>query len=143
MTGEGMRSGGCLCGAVRFLARPARPEMDVCHCGFCRRWSGGTFMAVPCEGDFELTQSATLGIYRSSAYGERLFCKTCGSSLAWRMQDGSMHAVSFQAFDDQEGFHFAEEIFVDEKPTHYAFANDTRKLTGADVMAQFANEQGA
>ncbi len=141
--GEGARAGGCLCGGVRFLASPAKPEMDVCHCGICRRWSGGAFMAVGCAGEFELTASATLGIYRSSAYGERLFCKSCGSSLVWRMQDGSMHAVSLQAFDDQDGFTFAEEIFFDEKPQTYDFANATRKLTGADVMAQFANEQGA
>ena len=27
------------------------------------------------------------------------------------------------------------QIFVDEKPHHYAFAGDTVKLTGAEVMA--------
>jgi hypothetical protein len=29
------------------------------------------------------------------------------------------------------------EIFVDEKPGYYTFANETRKLTGQEVMAAF------
>ena len=33
-------TGGCICGAVRFEAKPESDEMGVCHCGFCRRWSG-------------------------------------------------------------------------------------------------------
>jgi len=142
--GEGpIRTGGCLCGAVRFEAVPSKLEMDVCHCSMCRRWSGGAFMAVPCGNSLSFTLSGGLAVFRSSDYGERLFCKACGSSIAWRMQDGSAAAVSMQAFDDAEGFVFAEEIFVDDKPDTYAFANHTRKLTGAEVMAQFANEQGA
>jgi hypothetical protein len=140
---EPMRTGGCLCGSVRFEASPLRLDMDACHCSMCRRWSGGVFMAVPCGDGVAFQSAATLGIYRSSEYGERLFCRECGSSLIWRLQDGSSAAVALQAFDDLSGFVFVEEIFVDEKPDHYAFANETRKRTGAEVMAQFANEQGA
>ncbi len=142
--GEGAaRAGGCLCGAVRFDAVPVRPEMDVCHCGKCRRWSGGVFMAVPCGASLRIHDEEALGVFRSSDYGERLFCRICGSSIAWRLQDETMSAVSLQAFDDQRGLAFVEEIFIDDKPPQYSFANDTRKLTGAQVMAQFANEQGA
>lgn len=143
MAGGEVRSGGCLCGAVRLSASPTKLEMDVCHCSMCRRWSGGVFMAVPCGDTLRFDKDDELAIFRSSDYGERLFCRSCGSSLAWRMQDGSNAAVSMQAFDDIEGFVFAEEIFVDEKPDHYTFANETRKLTRADVMAQFAQMQGA
>jgi len=144
MTGEGAaRTGGCLCGAVRFDAVPEKPEIDACHCSRCRRWSGGVFLSVPCGTSLDLRGGDALGVHRMSDYGERLFCRTCGSSIAWRMQDGSMSAVAFQAFDDQSGLVFAEEIFIDDKPPHYSFANETRKLTGAQVMAQFANEQGA
>lgn len=34
-------------------------------------------------------------------------------------------------------FTFQEQIFVDEKPADYDFANDTPKLTGAEVFAKF------
>lgn len=138
---EARRTGGCLCGAVRLSAVPAKLEMDVCHCSRCRRWSGGVFMAIPCEPGIEF--EGPVGSFQSSDYGERLFCTACGSTLAWRMLDGSMIAVSMHAFDDTSGFVFAEEIFIDDKPPHYSFANDTRKLTGAEVMAQFAANQGA
>lgn len=143
MGGDGPRTGGCLCGSVRLSAVPEKLEMDVCHCSMCRRWSGGVFMAVPCGTRVDFDEAATLGVYRSSDYGERLFCKVCGSTLGWRMADGSSTMVSMQAFDDTRGFVFADEIFIDQKPPHYSFANETRMVTGAEIMAQFANEQGA
>ncbi|MBE7186270.1 MAG: GFA family protein [Methylobacterium mesophilicum] len=132
-------SGGCLCGAVRFTAIPKNDEMGVCHCGMCRRWTGGVFMAVDCEV-LDIEDGAKLGVYRSSDYGERVFCAVCGSSLFWRMQDGSHSVVALQAFDDPSRFRFTSEIFVDEKPATYAFANETKKMTGSEFVAAMTGE---
>lgn len=134
-------SGGCLCGAVRFTAVPDSMEMGVCHCSMCRRWSGGTFMAVGCGTSVELEDEGAIGVYKSSSYGERVFCTTCGSTLFWRMQDGSHGSVSAQAFDDPSAFAFTVEIFVDEQPGNYAFANQTRKMTGAEVFELYVPKQ--
>lgn len=134
-------TGGCLCGAVRFTAKPEQADMGVCHCRMCRRWTGGTYMAVACGAGVEIEDGAPLGVYKSSDYGERVFCKVCGSSLMWRLQDGSHSSVSAQAFDDPSVFAFVSEIFVDEQPANYAFANDTRKMTGAEVFALYAPNQ--
>ncbi|BDA84444.1 aldehyde-activating protein [Aureimonas sp. SA4125] len=140
MSGAGSSlSGGCLCGSVRFTATVAAHEFAACHCSICRRWSGGVFLAVDCAS-LTIENDEGLGIYRSSDYGERGFCKTCGSNLIWRMQDGSAAVVSFQALDEPSGFTFASEIFVDEKPDVYAFANPTKKMTGAEFIAAFAGE---
>ena len=134
-------SGGCLCGAVRFAAVPEKLEMDVCHCGMCRKWSGGTFMAVPCTG-VTVDDDASLSVYPSSDWGERVFCRTCGSSLFWRLRGGEGHvAVSLQSFDDVAPFAFTEEIFIDEKPALYAFAGERPRKTGAQVVAEFAAKQ--
>jgi hypothetical protein len=134
-------SGGCLCGAVRFAAVPQKREMDVCHCGMCRRWSGGVFMAVPC-GEVAVDDESQLGSYVSSDWGMRQFCRNCGSSLFWRLREGGDHvAVAFQSFDDVSSFQFLEEIFIDEKPALYAFAGERPRLTGADVMARFQAQQ--
>jgi hypothetical protein len=131
-------SRGCLCGAVRFSALPEKLEMDVCHCGMCRKWSGGVFMAVPC-GEVKVADEAALGVYPSSDWAERVFCQTCGSSLFWRLRDGGGHvAVSMQSFDDLSPFTFTEEIFIDEKPALYAFAGERPRKTGAQVVAEFA-----
>ena len=131
-------SGHCLCGAIRFHATPKNLEMGACHCAMCRRWSGGVFMAVDCSGALKIEDESALGVYKSSQWGERCFCKTCGSSLFWRMQDGSHISVAVQAFDDAARFAFTSEIFIDEKPATYAFANSTKTMTGAEVFAAFA-----
>lgn len=135
-------SGGCLCGAVRYTAVPEKPEMDVCHCRMCRRWSGGVLMSVPCN-DLVIEDERALGRYASSEWAERLFCKECGTSLFWRFQnDESGHvAVAFQSFDDLAPVSFAEEIFIDEKPALYEFAGARRRKTGAEIIAAFEAQQ--
>ena len=144
MSEGGKLTGGCLCGAVRFAATPAKPEMDVCHCSMCQRWTGGVFMSTSCGTSLEIVEGeGELGLYPSSEWAERGFCRKCGSSLFWRgIEDGHV-AVSMQAFDDPTRFSFAEEIFIDEKPATYSFANQTRKMTGAEVIAAYAAKQEA
>ncbi len=134
--------GQCLCGAVAFEATPAKVEMDACHCSMCRRWSAGPAMTVSCS-KLTIRDETALGVYASSEWAERCFCKSCGSVLFWRMRDGSLTAVSAHTFDDPSQFPFEVEIFVDEKPSNYAFANPTRKMTGAEVVAAFESQGGA
>lgn len=135
MSATAKLSGRCLCGAVRFSGTPKEPHMDACHCGFCRRWSAGPFLSVNVP---DLAVEGEVRTYASSEHAERQFCGTCGSTLFWRMKDGSMIAVSAQAFDDPSGLPLAIEIFVDEKPSTYEFADATTKMTGAEVIAAFA-----
>ncbi|MBO0344556.1 GFA family protein [Roseibium limicola] len=134
-------SGSCMCGAIRFKATPNTDEMGLCHCEMCRKWSGGVYMAVACGTSVQVEDETSLGVYKSSDYGERVFCKTCGSTLMWRLQDGSHSSVSAQAFDDPAQFRLTSEIFVDEQPANYSFANDTQKMTGAEVFALYAPKQ--
>lgn len=98
-------------------------------------------MVVDCGDTVEFEEGATPAVFGSSDYGERVFCADCGSSLMWRMRDGSHVSVSAQAFDTPELFTLAKEIFVDEQPAGYAFANSTRKMTGAEVFALHAPNQ--
>lgn len=141
MTAAEKLSGGCLCGSVRFTAVAAKPEMDVCHCNMCRRWSGGVLMTVPCT-DVEVADETHLGVYPSSEWGERVFCRNCGTSLFWRQRSGEGHiAVAFPSLDNPVGLAFAEEIFIDEKPELYAFAGERRRKTGEQVVAEFLAAQ--
>ncbi len=79
-----------------------------------------------------------VSVYPSSDWGERCFCRKCGSALFWRMPDGPHYAISAGALDDASEFAFGTQIFIDEKPAFYDFANDTPKLTGAEVAAMFS-----
>lgn len=134
-------SGGCLCGAVRFTAKPKNHEFGVCHCGMCRRWAGGPFFAMECN-DVRVADEASLGSYRSSEWAERCFCKRCGSVLFYRLVGKDFYAVSAEAFDDRSGFALVSQIFIDEKPAYYDFANKTHNMTGAEVFAAFAPQAG-
>ena len=46
--------------------------------------------------------------------------------------------MSAEAFDDRGGYAFKSQIFIDEKPGYYEFANQTHNMTGAEVFAAFA-----
>ena len=137
MTGQ-KATGGCLCGAVRFTAMPRNKDFGICHCSMCRRWAAGPFFARECGGTVEVEDASNLGIYRSSEWAERCFCKVCGTTLFYRLVGKDFYAVAAEAFDDRAGLAMTGQIFVDEKPSYYDFANKTQMLTGAQVFAAFA-----
>ena len=130
-------SGSCLCGALRFSADIAAREMAVCHCSMCRKWSGGLFFAVQPEA-ISFEDESQLGVYSSSDWGERCFCKTCGTTLMWRGKDGSHLALAAQSLDRAGEFPLKTQIFIDEKPATYDFVQETHNLTGEEVFAMFA-----
>src|SRR5262245_6429528 len=131
-------SGGCLCGAVRFTATPVSQEIGVCHCSMCRKWSAGPFFAIDCGTTVKFEDTASLGVFRSSEWAERCFCKNCGSTLFYRLVGKDLYFGSSEAFDDHSGMSFTSQVFIDEKPAYYDFANKTAEMTGAEVFAAFA-----
>jgi hypothetical protein len=78
--------GGCLCGAVRFRLTATPSDAGYCHCRMCQRFSGAPVMAFATVhfGDFVVTRGEPHR-RRSSAFGERWFCRDCGSPLAMRV----------------------------------------------------------
>ncbi len=134
-------TGGCLCGAVRFEADDVPHEMGVCHCGQCRRWASGPYFAVRGDG-VRFEGEENLGRYRSSGWAERGFCRTCGSSLFYHMLEEPFYMLAAGAFDDQSGFRLARQVFIDEKPAFYAFAQETQDSAGDDFFVGRAGRVG-
>jgi len=130
-------SGRCLCGAVSFTAEIAGRGIDVCHCSMCRRWTGGPLLGLAHDGAVRFQGAEHIGVYASSDWGERGFCRVCGSSLYWRVRGTDEYSFCARALDDPSALALTTEIFIDEKPGYYAFANETRKLTGEEAMASF------
>ncbi len=129
-------SGRCLCGAVTLTGQTPRNEVGVCHCGMCQRWAAGPFLALECEpGTLKISGEEHLGVYQSSEWGERCFCKRCGSPLLWRSTDGSHIAVSAGTLGDTSALTLTSQIFVDEKPSYYSFENKTAMMTGPEFIA--------
>lgn len=132
-----MISGRCLCGAVSITAEAENHNVTVCHCGMCNRWSGGISMFLDVIGVPKFEGAVNIGLYKSSEWGERGFCKVCGSSLFWKLTDKNRYTLSTGCLDDQSRLHFATQIYIEDKPAYYDFANDTIKQTGEEAIAAF------
>jgi hypothetical protein len=81
-------AGGCLCGAVRFVAVGVPINSGVCHCRTCRKASSAPalpFLGFPAAG-FRITLGQ-LTEYRSSPGVVRSFCGQCGSPITYRQLD--------------------------------------------------------
>ncbi|WP_434279381.1 GFA family protein [Acinetobacter sp. CE-15] len=132
--------GQCVCGATTFTVELKNHDVHACHCSICRRQTSGVIMTIDVEqGSLQFTQDEHLSIYNSSAWGERGFCNCCGTNLFWRTKDQGYCNINAFALDQQpQDIKFDMEIFIDNKPEFYAFNNETKKLTEADVIALFA-----
>jgi hypothetical protein len=74
--GAGVRTGGCLCRAVRYSVRGDPVDVRRCHCADCRKESGSAFTVYahwPVDA-FEMSGEI-------SSYDGRGFCTRCGSRL--------------------------------------------------------------
>lgn len=129
--------GRCLCGAVRVTTRD-NPAMTACHCGMCRRWTGGPMMTVHCGPDVQFEGADRITVFRSSDWAERAFCSVCGTHLYYRLIPANDHVLSVGLFQEGPEFRFVEQIFIDSKPASYDFANVTSRLTEAEVLAKYA-----
>jgi hypothetical protein len=115
-----MMRGSCLCGAVGFEIRGPAVHTGHCHCSMCRKWSGSAFLSYLGARlqDVAWTRGeGVLGRYRSSPGFERLFCTSCGSSLAaWPTDPGAeLTWLMMGTLDDAAGARPDKHIFVESK----------------------------
>jgi hypothetical protein len=95
-------TGGCQCGAIRYELSEA-PQSEFCHCGMCRRASGGAFAAlatVP-KAAFRWTKG-TPRTFDSSTAAQRGFCGDCGTPLTFAPHASKSMDVSIGSLDDPE-----------------------------------------
>jgi hypothetical protein len=113
-----MRTGGCLCGAVRYES-DGEPSFSLqCHCRDCQRSSGTAYIAamrVP-AADFRITQgNPKRYIGKSDAGNEisRLFCGDCGSPLYVQVPTRpDIVGIRVGTLDDPSVFRPDADIFV-------------------------------
>ncbi len=130
--------GSCLCGAVRVTAKNVSKNVGACHCSTCRKWTGGPLLAVDCGTDVSFEGEENVSVFDSSKWAERGFCNKCGSHLFYRLKESQQHIMSVGLFEDDRMFVLDHQVFIDEKPTFYQFANKTKDMTGAEVFAKYA-----
>ena len=133
--------GACLCGAVDLTVTVNSHDVDACHCHMCQKWGGGHLLAVECDEQVSIGGEENVGVYASSDWAERGFCRQCGTHLFYRLKEGGHYAVPAGLINNGEPWVLNQQIFIDEKPAFYAFANSTRNMTGAEVFEAFANSK--
>lgn len=129
-------TGSCLCGGITLTVQAVNPHVDTCHCNMCRKWGGGPLFAIECDSEVSFTGEENISIFDSSGWAERGFCRHCGTHLFYRLKENRRYAIPAGLFDSEDQLVFRQQIFIDEKPAFYAFSNDTRNLTGEEVLAQ-------
>ena len=120
----------CFCGSVRFEASLTSYNMSVCHCSMCRKLTGSTgFASLEFKDDITYISRENLGTYDSSSNATRGFCKKCGTSLFDHYKPMNAYFVPPAIIENlsDEKIKFVEEIYYDNKPCYYTFANDTKK----------------
>jgi hypothetical protein len=118
-----LKTGSCLCGAVRYeVTGPLRPVI-VCHCTQCRKQTG-SFMHATAAGnaDLSIVENRGLKWYRTSATASRGFCAECGSVLFWKA-DGAEHTTfTAGSLDGETGLAIDGHIFCDDAGDYYEIA---------------------
>lgn len=98
-----VRSGGCLCGSVRFEATGEPDNPHSCSCDICQRHSGASSLAWVEFANDAVVWTGARGapmVFRSSDYSSRAFCAVCGSTLG-AIDDAPTVALVSGSFDDR------------------------------------------
>ena len=130
-------SGQCLCGKVEITVSQINNQVGACHCGMCRRWGGGPFFAIECSDAVKVKGEEHITVYPSSDWAERGFCKYCGTHLFYRLRQNDFHVIPAGLLNIDADLVFDHQVFIDEKPAFYDFANKTQNMTGEEVFARF------
>jgi hypothetical protein len=139
MSDVSMAKGSCLCGAVSLSSSSLEHHVAACHCNMCRKWGGGALLGVESNGDVSFSGEENIGVYQSSEWAERGFCKQCGSHLFYRLKENNHYYIPVGILDQDDDLVFDLEVFIEEKPQYYSFANETKTMTGEELFAMFAS----
>jgi len=101
------RTGGCLCGKIRYRV-PAQPLATViCHCRHCQKQAGSAFSVVAVFARDELHIEGSLCIFEDrGTSGQKVFrqfCGSCGSPVLTdteRAREQGLIFVKAGTFDD-------------------------------------------
>lgn len=96
------RTGGCLCGAIRFTLSAPPVHVSYCHCRMCRKATGGPYSVMATVPRGTVAWQHEPAWRRSSPLARRAFCAACGSPLGFEYDDSDLISIPIGAFDSAE-----------------------------------------
>jgi len=117
-----MIKGSCLCGDIQFVTSAAPQGASMCHCGQCRKQSGGIWSSAY-VADTDLTITGPVSWYAASDLAKRGSCPRCASFLFWKAHDEETTSFALGAVDGVTGLKIAKHIFVASKGDYYDIAD--------------------
>ena len=113
-----IRSGGCLCGQVRYTIKSEPVITAICHCTHCQKQSGGVFstnLGVP-ESAYEQRGQTKVFTDKGDS-GQpvlRHFCGECGSPILSKIAAmPDMVLIKAGTLDDIAGLTPTIEVYTD------------------------------
>lgn len=80
-------TGGCMCGAVRYICNGEPMTVAYCHCDECRNHSGAPAVVwVAYDTEQVRYDRGTPDLYESSPGVKRGFCGNCGTPMTWQAE---------------------------------------------------------
>lgn len=89
-------TGGCQCGAVRFVVEDGLGRASVCHCRMCQKATGGFYGPFVTAYGVRWTRGGPK-YFQSSNAARRGFCGDCGTPLTF--ETGGYVELTIGAFD--------------------------------------------
>ena len=91
-----------------------------------------------CGDDLRIEGEDKISRFDSTPWAERAFCSVCGTHRFIRVKSNGRYIVAAGLFPVERELRFDHQIFIDQKPGFYSFAEATKKLTGAEAFAGHA-----
>lgn len=137
-----MKNASCLCGKILIQVKEIPHEVGACHCSMCRKWGSGPLLTIEAgtAADIVISNEQFISRYHSSEWAERGFCSICGSNLFYHLIPTDSYSIPIDLFENQEEAMLTAEVYYDQKPNYYDFANKTKKQTEAEIM-KFVEEK--
>jgi hypothetical protein len=134
MTGETKRTGGCMCGAVRYEASGEPFSVAHCHCHSCRKHTGAPVVTLAGYLKDQVRFSgAERSLYESSPGALRAYCSRCGSPLTWEGDGGDLGPIielHLSSFDQPEALAPTAHAFYPERLPWFDIADDLPRYEG-------------
>lgn len=117
-------SGSCLCGDIKFEAKPPFATFRYCHCSRCRKASGSAHAAnlfVP-ETQFKWLAGETLIKHYDHPEGTRFavsFCPQCGTRMPHKVKTTENMLIPAGTLDNEPGHKPENSIFWKSRSAWY------------------------